>query len=128
MGHWMIRAGALARVAHGRWSGSASLGYGGTVNGEGHAKHGGGVWPPMAPMNGRELEGSLQAQMGLGERYALLASLSGAHPIGDGLDLALAEGGGMVMLDRFMVSATIGHGLLDHPTALRTGVQIMASF
>ncbi len=128
MGHWMIMAGGTARATRGRLAASASLGYGGSPGGGGHAEHGGGVWPPVAPMNAHEIEAALQAQVALGRGFGLSAGLSGAAPLGDGDLLALAGVGATFDLGMFELGLGLGHGLLDHPAALRATTHVMASF
>jgi len=127
MGHWMIMTGGFARLTRGRFASGASLGYGGALGGGGHAEHGGGVWPPVAPMNGHEIEGSLQETVTLG-RFGLGASLSGATPLGDSLTLALFGVGATINLGRMELGVGVGHGLLDHPAGLRATTHAMASF
>jgi hypothetical protein len=127
MGHWMIMAGGFARATRGRLSAGASLGYGGSPDGSDHAEHGGGVWPPVAPMNPHEVEAALQAQVALG-RFGLAAVLSGAAPLGDGDPLALAGLGATVHLGIVELGVGLAHGLLDHPAALRATTHVTASF
>lgn len=128
MGHWMIMAGGSARATRGRLTASASLGYGGSPGGGDHAEHGGGVWPPVAPMNAHEIEAALQAQVAVGRGFGLAAGLSGAAPLGDGDPLALAGLGATVGVGMFEVGIGLAHGLLDHPAALRATTHVMASF
>jgi hypothetical protein len=128
MGHWMIMAGGTARATRGRLLASASLGYGGSPGGGDHAEHGGGVWPPVAPMNAHEIEAALHARVALGRGFGVAAALSGAAPLGDGDLLALAGLGATVHLGMFELGVGLGHGLLDHPAALRATTHVMASF
>jgi hypothetical protein len=129
MGHWMIMSGGLARVSRGRLTASASLGYGGAPGGGRHAEHGGGVWPPVAPMNTHEIEGSLHPQLMLGRGIRVGASLAGAVPLGDGERLALVGGGATIALgERFELGVGLAHGFLGHPAGLRGTTHVMAAF
>jgi hypothetical protein len=128
MGHWMIMTGGFARVSRGRLSGAASLGYGGALGGGGHAEHGGGVWPPVAPMNSHEIEASIQPQIALGRGVGLVAGLSGAAPIGDGKVIGLVEAGATIALGRFELGVRAGHGVAGHPGGLRGATHVMAAF
>ncbi len=128
MGHWMFMAGGFARATRGRLSAGASLGYGGSPGGGDHAEHGGGVWPPVAPMNAHEVEAALHAQVALGGGFGVAAGLSGAAPLGDGDPLALAGLGATFHVGMVELGVGLAHGLLDHPAALRATTHVTASF
>lgn len=128
MGHWMLMAGTFASYSRGRFGASASLGWGGGLGGKGHAEHGGGVWPPVAPMNAQEIELSIAPQLSLGHGIGVGAGLSGAAPIGDGKVIGLVEAGATIALGRFELGVGVGHGIAGHPGGLRGGTHVMAMF
>jgi len=128
MGHWMLMAGGFARVTSGRLGASASLGYAGALGEGGHSHHGGGVRPPVAPMNAHEIDASLEGRVALVRGFGLAATLSGAAPLGDGELLALAGAGATFRLGPVELGLGLAHGLFEHPAALRASTQVMASF
>ena len=128
MGHWMLMAGTFGSYSSGRFSASGSLGWGGALGGSGHAKHGGGVWPPVSPMNAQEIELSIAPQLGLGYGIGLGAGLSAAAPIGDGKLIGLVRVGATIALGRFEVGLGAGHGVAGHPGGLQIGTHVMAMF
>lgn len=128
MGHWMLMAGGFGSYSRGRLSASGSLGWGGAVGGGGHAEHGGGVWPPVSPMNAQEIELSISPALALGRGIGLTAGLSGAAPIGDGRVIGLVRAGATIALGRFELGLAAGHGVADHPGGLRVGTHVMAMF
>ncbi len=130
MGHWMIMSGGFARVSRGRLSTSATLTYGEALGdgAEGHAHHHGGVTPAVAPMNPREIEASITPRVQLGRGVGLGAIVSGAAPLGDGQLIGAVDVMATVALGRFELGVGAGHGLFDHPSDLRGGTQIVASF
>jgi hypothetical protein len=128
MGHWMLMAGTFASYSSGRFSASGSLGWGGALGGGGHAEHGGGVWPPVSPMNAQEIELSIAPQLALGYGIGVSAGLSGAAPIGDGKVIGLVRAGATIALGRFEVGLGAGHGVAGHPGGLRVGTHVMAMF
>lgn len=128
MGHWMIMGGGFARASRERVSGSAALGYGTTLGGDGHAEHGVTVWPPVAPMNAHEIRGTLQSRAALWRTLAATASMAAATPVGDGELLALVGGGIAVQLGRADVGLEASHGLAGHTAGLVLGSHLMFSF
>lgn len=128
MGHWMLMAGIFGSYSSGPFSASASLGWGGALGGGGHAEHGGGVWPPVSPMNAQEIELSIAPQVEFGHGIGVGVGLSGAAPIGDGKVIALVQAGATLALGRFELGVGVGHGIAGHPGGLRGGTHVMAMF
>lgn len=128
MGHWMLMGGGFARASRGRASGSVSLGYSSTLGGEGHAEHGVPAWPPVSPMNAREIRAVASARLALWRWLGAAASASGAAPVGDGDFLAMVGGGLVGQLDRFDVGVDASHGLAGHTAGLVVASHLLFSF
>lgn len=128
MGHWMLMGGAFARASRGRASGSLSLGYSSTLGGEGHAEHGVPAWPPVSPMNAREIRAVVGARVALWRWLGAAASASAAAPVGDGDFLAQAGGGLVGQIDRFEVGVEASHGLAGHTAGLVVGSHFVFAF
>ncbi|HEY8143109.1 MAG TPA: hypothetical protein VIG06_10570 [Kofleriaceae bacterium] len=128
MGHWMLMGSAFARASRGRVSGAATVGYGSRLGEGGHAAHGMPVWPPVAPMNAREIRGTLDARVALWRSLAATFAAAAAAPTGDGEVLGLVGGGLAAGLGRIEIGLTASHGVAGHTARLVIGSHMMISF
>lgn len=126
MGHWMFMAAADAELTRGRLGLAASFGYGGGLSSADHADHG--AWPPVAPMNGSELEASAGARLGVLPPLDISAGLAAGLPLEDGATLVAVRAGLDLSLGPTRTGLTISRGLADHPLDLAVGLRSTVSF
>ncbi len=120
MGHWMTMAGGFARARQGRLSLGADIAYARILgDSAGHAEHGGGVWPPIMPMNAQEVSGSLAGAIELAAIVAIGVRLTGSLPIGDGERLGFGALTAAAHWHRLVFGLELGHGLLGNPIGVR---------
>jgi|GEM_PF-840694 len=120
MGHVMVMPEVWGTHATSRIAVSVSTGIGHALGGaSAHAKHGGGMWPLVEPMNGTELTFGGTVMVAVARTLGAGVRTYGAAPIGDG-STRLAAGPRIVWsAGRLTTSAEISGGLIGDPFGLR---------
>jgi hypothetical protein len=127
MGHWMAMAGGFVRGGSGPIRGELSLGYAGALGSAGHAEHGVLVWPPVAPMNAREVRADATVSATLWRQLGASVTSLAAIPLGDGEFIALVGGDITYRVGRVTVTAGARHGLAHHTLGLAWSAGVMGA-
>lgn len=129
MGHVMVMPEAWAAWATPSLAVMGSVGYSQSLGGaNAHAKHGGGMWPLVDPMNASELPFGVTAMFALAPPLGAGARIAGAVPIGDG-DRRLY--GGVRILwsaGRVETSAEVLGGMVGSPFGVRGVIETSMQF
>lgn len=120
MGHVMVMPEVWGAYATSRVAVSVSTGIGHALGGaSAHAKHGGGMWPLVEPMNATELTFAGSVMVAVAPTLGAGVRTYGAAPLGDG-SMRLAVGPRIAWVaGRVTMTAELAGGVLGDPFGVR---------